>query len=138
MEHYPIDPAYRLVARFEPYDPPKEIEIPNVLGTVSRERCPGALVLEIDGETYRLEPTGEAGKPLFLVFGDTTNGRGTYGGGRFLYTGVPTDDGTVVVDFNKAYNPPCVFTPYATCPLPAPQNRLPVALEVGERDWAHY
>jgi uncharacterized protein (DUF1684 family) len=67
------------------------------------------------------------------VFGDRTNGKETYGGGRFVYTAPPAEDGTVVVDFNRAYNPPCVFSPYATCPLPWPANRLPVRIEAGER-----
>lgn len=132
MKSFPLGPSWRVTARFEPYTPAKTIKIPNVLGDVSDSPCPGALVFEYDGQTLRLEPIGSAGEEMFLVFGDGTNGRETYGGGRFLDLPAPSADGTVVVDFNLAYNPPCVFTPYATCPLPPRQNRLAVAIEAGE------
>ena len=79
---------------------------------------------------------GSSGK-LFLVFGDETNNDSTYGGGRFLYTDPPGDDGSVTVDFNQAYNPPCVFTPWATCPLPPPQNRMATKVEAGELTYGH-
>jgi uncharacterized protein (DUF1684 family) len=135
IESYPVSLAWRLEARFEPYDPPRRIRVPNVLGTPTEETCPGALVLARDGETFRLEPTGEPGEDLFLVFGDATNGRETYGGGRFLYAPWPKPGEPAVLDFNRAYNPPCVFTPYATCPLPPRQNRLPFPVEAGEKTW---
>jgi uncharacterized protein (DUF1684 family) len=135
MERYPIDPGWRLQARFEPYEPPKRIKVPNILGTVADETCHGALVFQRGGKSYRLDPLGEPGKELFVIFGDETNGYDTYGGGRFLYTDPPGPDGRVIVDFNKAYNPPCVFTPYATCPLPPPQNRLPRRVEAGEKNY---
>jgi uncharacterized protein (DUF1684 family) len=88
----------------------------------------------VDGTARRLQalPGGDAGE-LWLVFGDATNGDETYGGGRFLYTDPPDPDGTFVLDFNRAYNPPCVFSPFATCPLPWPANRLPIRIEAGER-----
>lgn len=133
VDSFPLAASWRVVARFEPYTPPKKIRIPNVLGDSSDADCPGALVFERDGQTVRLEPTGEPGQEMFLVFGDTTNGHATYGGGRFLDVPAPADDGTVVVDFNRAYNPPCVFTPYATCPLPPRQNRLNLPIEAGEK-----
>lgn len=134
IDYFPIEPAYRVEARFEPHEPPKTIPIPTVLGTDDPSESPGAVVFEMAGETYRIDalPGGDDGS-LFLVFGDTTNGHTTYGGGRFLYTDPPAADGTVVVDFNRAYNPPCLFTPYATCPLPPPQNKLGVAVEAGEK-----
>lgn len=135
MDYFPVDPEWQLTARYEPYDAPREIEVPNILGTTSLERSPGALVIEVDGETYELQPTGDPSKGLFLVFGDGTNGAETYGGGRFLEMPPPTA-GPVFVDLNRAYNPPCVFTPYATCPLPPAQNKLPFAIRAGEKMFA--
>lgn len=137
IERFPVDPTYRFDARFEPYDPPKPVEIPNILGGTFSDSSPGAVVFEYDGETFRLDATGDPQESLFLVFGDSTNSRETYGGGRFLYTEAPRD-GRVVVDFNRAYNPPCVFTPYATCPLPPPQNKLKTALRAGEKTFGKH
>jgi uncharacterized protein len=136
IEDFPLDPAWRITARFEPYDPPKTVRIPNVLGSEFEESCPGAAVFEVDGRSYRLEPTGDPAEGLSLVFGDATNGHETYGGGRFLEIDPPVD-GHLVLDFNKAYNPPCVFTPYATCPLPPRQNRLPIRVAAGEKVYGH-
>ena len=133
---FPIDPAWRIEARFEPYDPPKSISVPNVLGQQDPEPSPGALVFERDGKTYRLDPVLERGETdYFVIFGDRTNGTDTYGAGRFLYVAPPVG-GKTVIDFNKAYNPPCVFTEYATCPLPPPQNKLPIRIEAGEKEYA--
>lgn len=138
LDYFPLDPGWRLEARFEPYDPPKPIPVPNVLGTVSEEPSPGAVVFDRDGETYRLDAIAEPGaSQLFLIFGDRTNARETYGGGRFLFAAVPGDDGRVVVDFNRSYNPPCAFTEFATCPLPPRENKLPIAIAAGERRYAH-
>ena len=132
---FPVNPLWRLVARFEPYDPPRKIDVPNVLGSTEADESPGAVVFEVKGETYRLEAVKEDDSgELFLIFGDRTNGVETYGGGRFLYT-APPKDGTVVVDFNRAVNPPCVFTPYATCPLPPAPNRLPIRIPAGEKSY---
>lgn len=134
VDHWPVDPAWRFDARFEP-TPGRTLAVPDVLGTVDEQASPGDLVFEIAGTTHRLQalsggPTGE----LWIVFGDATNGHETYGGGRFLYTAPPSDDARVIVDFNRAYNPPCVFSPFATCPLPWPANVLPARIEAGERD----
>lgn len=131
VEHFPIRPQWRIKARFEPYDPPKPVKIPNIIGTEFDDTSPGALVFTVDGQEYRLEPTGNTEQGLFLVFGDATNGHETYGGGRFLAVDPPADDGSIVVDFNKAYNPPCVFSAFATCPLPPRQNRLAIPVEAG-------
>jgi uncharacterized protein (DUF1684 family) len=98
-------------------------------------QCPGALVFEKDGKAYRLEPMSQEGDELFVVFGDATSGHETYGGGRFVYVGMPGPDGKTVIDFNKAYNPPCVFTEFATCPLPHRDNVLPFRVEAGEKSW---
>ncbi len=136
IESYPIDARWRLEARFEAYKPVKNIPVPNVLGVEELTDSPGALVFELDGKTYRLDPVIETGETdLFVIFGDRTNGRETYGAGRFLYAPPPVD-GKTVLDFNKAYNPPCVFTPYATCPLPPPQNKLPIEIPAGEKRYA--
>lgn len=138
IESYPIDYRWRFDARFDAYDPPRALPVPNILGTVDNEKSPGAVVFNVGGKEYRLDAVQEAGSDqLFLIFGDQTNGRETYGGGRFLYAAMPDKDGRVVVDFNKAYNPPCVFTPYATCPLPPPRNRLPIRIEAGEKTFEH-
>lgn len=137
LEYFPIDPSWRIEARFEPYDPPKPISVPNVLGQDNAETSPGAIVFEHGGKTYRLDPVLERGETdYFVIFGDRTNGTDTYGAGRFLYVKPPVG-GKTVIDFNKAYNPPCVFTEYATCPLPPPQNKLPVRIEAGEKEYGH-
>ena len=113
--------------------------IPSITGVPEETPSPGALVFEYEGTEHRLDVTGEPGdEQYFLVFGDATNGAATYGGGRFLYVDAPDADGRTVVDFNRAYNPPCIFTPYATCPLPPPQNRLPFRVETGEKTWGDH
>jgi uncharacterized protein len=137
LSYFAIDPTWRIEARFEPYDPPRSIAVPNVLGHVDAEKSPGALVFEYRGKSYRLDPVLEKGEAdYFVMFGDRTNGTETYGAGRFLYVSPPVD-GKTVIDFNKAYNPPCAFTAYATCPLPPPQNRLPIRVEAGEKEYEH-
>ena len=132
IDHWPVDPAWRLEATFEP-TPGRKLPVPDVIGFVEELPSPGVVQFQAGGLRHRLDALGggDDGR-LWLVFGDATNGGETYGGGRFLYTEPPTRDG-VVVDFNRAYNPPCVFTPYATCPLPWPANRLPIRVEAGER-----
>jgi len=133
IPRFPIDPSWRLPARFEPYDPPRRDPVASVRGTADSEVFPGAVVFSRGGDEHRLEVIAERGETdLWIVFGDATNGRETYGGGRFVYA-PPAADGHTVVDFNKAYNPPCVFSPYSTCPLPLPQNRLRIRVEAGEQ-----
>jgi uncharacterized protein len=133
---FPVDPRWRFAARFEPYDPPRRVAVPNILGFVDEEIAPGAVVFEAAGATHRLDPILERGESdYWIIFGDATNGRETYGAGRFVYV-PPPSDGRTVIDFNKAYNPPCVFTAYSTCPLPPPGNRLPFRVEAGEKLYA--
>jgi uncharacterized protein (DUF1684 family) len=132
VDTFTPDPRWRVVARFESYADNKKIAITNILGQVSNDVSPGAVVFDWQGKTYRLDALGDTKEGLFLIFGDTTNGKLTYGAGRFLDTG-PPKDGTVVVDFNTAYNPPCAFTAFATCPLPPAQNKLAIAVEAGEK-----
>ena len=133
---FAVDPAWRIEGRFEPYTPPRTLAIPTILGTESAQTSPGALVFEVNGTPLRLDVTGEPGdSTYFVIFGDETNGEETYEAGRYLYVAAPDAEGRVVVDFNKAYNPPCVFTPYATCPFPPPQNRLAARIEAGEQKY---
>lgn len=136
IEHYPVDPKWRFVARFEPYKPPKVIPIATEAGTVVEEPSPGALVFEYRGKTYRLDTLTEEGtKDFFIIFRDHTSGRETYGGGRSLYAPPPSPDGTTILDFNKAYNQPCAFTHFATCAIPPPQNDLPFPVTAGEKTY---
>ncbi len=136
IDHFPVDRAWRFNARFDRYDPPKTIRVPNILGTVGEQPSPGAVVFEIGRSTYRLDVTGEPdAEKFFVTFGDSTNGFDTYGGGRYVWVDAPDERGRMVIDFNKAYNPPCVFTDYATCPLPPHQNRLSLRMEAGEREY---
>ena len=134
LEYFPIDPKWRVEARLEAYHPPKQVPITDVTGMTSNNISPGALVFEIDGKEYRIDPIIEEGSDeFFIIFKDETSKDATYEAGRYLYAKKPGTDGKVIVDFNKAYNPPCVFTPFATCPLPPPQNRLEVRVEAGEK-----
>jgi uncharacterized protein (DUF1684 family) len=139
LEHYPVRADWRITARFEPAPPGTTIAVPNILGTVDDSPSQGTVVFEREGREARLAAIDEGDGRLFLVFGDETNGKTTYGGGRFVYADPPAPgETTVVVDFNKSYNPPCVFTAYSTCPLPPRSNRLPYPLEAGEKLWAGY
>ncbi len=137
LDYFDADPKYRVEAHFEPFNPQKKIAITNVLGMVSDETSPGVLVFTLDGKEYRLQPILEQGETdLFLIFRDATSGKETYGAARYLYAKPPGPDGKTIVDFNHAYNPPCSFTTYATCPLPPSQNRLPIRIEAGEKKYA--
>jgi len=133
VPRFPVDPAWRLVARFELADPAHTIAVPDVLGDVTQDHSPGWVAFSVDGQPQRLAALeGDEDGSLWLIFADATNGGTTYAAGRFLYTEPPTAEATVVVDFNLAYNPPCVFSPYATCPLPPAGNRLTVSIPAGE------
>lgn len=134
MRWFPAQEDYRITATFVAYDQPKDIEIANVLGDVSKQPSPGYAIFTLGGKEYRLEPMLEGKDKLFFVFGDLTNNKTTYGAGRFLYADLPKDS-KVTLDFNQAVNPPCAFTPFATCPLPPRQNRLKVAIEAGELNY---
>jgi uncharacterized protein (DUF1684 family) len=139
LHWYAPDPAYRVHAKWIPYNPPKTLDIPTILGTVSKMPAPGVAEFTLDGMVYRLEPVLEDpnDKTLFFIMRDTTSKSTTYGAGRFLNTDFPdhglTQRGEIWLDFNRLFNPPCTFTPYATCPLPPVQNRLTVAIPAGEQ-----
>lgn len=131
LNWYPIDPALRVEATLESFAEPKEILVPNVLGGSFKYKSPGLLVFRIKGKKYTLQPV-EEGEKLFIIFRDDTARSETYGAGRFLYAAKP-ENGKVILDFNKAENPPCAYTAFATCPLPPQQNRLNVAIKAGEK-----
>ena len=137
-EFYPADLNWRVDAQFEPYNPPKPMPITNVLGMESAESSPGAVKFEIEGKEYRLDAMTEKNEPrLFMIMAYKTSGKDTYPAGRYLYVDPPDASGHTIIDFNKAYSPPCAFTKFATCPLPPRQNRLPIAIEAGEKYRAH-
>ena len=137
IDYFAADPRWRIEGTFAPYGAPRKVEIPTVLGTSETMEAPGVVTFAIDGKTYTLEPVVEdpSDPMLWFIFKDATSAKETYGAGRFLYAAMPKD-GKVVLDFNQAYNPPCAFTPYATCPLPPKSNWLPVRVEAGEKNFA--
>ena len=135
IDYFPIDASWRVVADWVPFAPPQKLEIGSVIGTIDKVDVPGKAVFHRDGHTFELLPyQEEPGGELFFVLADRTSGKETYGAARFLYAALPKD-GKVVLDFNKAYNPPCAFTPFATCPLAPPENRLDVAVTAGEKKY---
>jgi len=130
---FPLDLSYRVTATWEPSDGKKTVDVPNVLGDITPTPVAGTVVFKINGQEVRLTDTGgDATKGLSFVFNDPTSKTDTYPGGRFLDTD-PVVNGTVVIDFNRAYSPPCSVTPYATCPLAPKENRLAVAIPAGEK-----
>ncbi|MBI4165810.1 MAG: DUF1684 domain-containing protein [Acidobacteria bacterium] len=135
LKYFPTRPSYRVKAKYSPYDPPRKIKINSVLGDTSEDVSPGYLEFDLGGKHLRLEPLIEDDE-LFIIFRDQTAGRETYPAGRFLYADLPKS-AEVILDFNKAINPPCAFTPYTTCPLPPPQNRLAIRIEAGELRYGH-
>lgn len=137
IESFPIDPSWRIEARWVPFEPPHTLETPNVLGQMDSYPVPGKAVFERDGKTFELLPVIEVpgDTQLFLIFADRTSGKETYGAARFLYADMPRD-GKIVLDFNQAYNPPCAFTAFATCPLAPPGNRLDLRVTAGEKKYA--
>jgi len=135
VDAFPFEPRWRVTARWEPFAAPRRVEQPTAIGTTEAVDLPGRAVFTLDGATYALTPTQD-GEELFFVFKDRTAPRETYGAGRFLVAAAPKD-GVVLLDFNRAYNPPCAFTAFATCPLPLPENVLPIRVEAGERKWGH-
>ncbi|WIG54818.1 MAG: hypothetical protein OJF61_000604 [Rhodanobacteraceae bacterium] len=133
IERFPVGPAWRIVAEWQPLDPPFQLATGTVIGTIENYPAPGKAVFEREGQRFELYPVIEVpgDTQLFLIFADATSGKETYGAARFLYADMPRD-GRIVLDFNKAYNPPCAFTPYATCPLAPPENRLALRVAAGE------
>ncbi len=135
LSWFPVDEAWRIKAKWTPYATAHKLAIESVTGDTSEEQSPGFASFRIGGTEYRLEPVTE-GNRLFFIFKDRTSGTETYPAGRFLYTAMPRE-GYVTLDFNMAFTPPCAFSPFLTCPLPPPPNRLPVRIPAGEMDYKH-
>jgi hypothetical protein len=136
LEYFPVDPTLRVEGTLEPYEALRPVDVPSAQGPPQRAFAPGLVRFRIAGAEHVLEPTVEspADGTLFFVFSDRTAGTDTYGAGRFLYAEKPKPgQNRILLDFNLAENPPCAFTPYATCPLPLPKNVLPVRIEAGEK-----
>ncbi len=132
LPYFPVDPSWRIEATLERYEKPMKVTASTVIeGLNWSPESPGVAVFEKDGETHRLEAYISSER-LFFVFGDRTNGRETYPAGRFLYSDMPGEDGRLVLDFNRAYSPPCAFNDFATCPVASPRNRLPIRVPAGE------
>jgi uncharacterized protein (DUF1684 family) len=135
IDYFPIDPSWRIEADWVPFAPGHKLEIGSVIGTIEAVDVPGKAVFQHDGHTFELMPyQEEPGGELFFVMADRTSGKETYGAARFLYAALPKD-GKVVLDFNRLYNPPCAFTPFATCPLAPPENRLDMRVTAGEKKY---
>lgn len=135
LQYWPADASWKIEGTFVPNPAGQTIEINSIIGTVDQVPNPGKIEFQRNGKTYSIEAQDEGGDDLFLVFADRTNGHGSYGAGRFLYTAKPDANGKVMVDFNQSYNPPCAFTAFATCPLPPPENRLDLAITAGEKSY---
>jgi uncharacterized protein (DUF1684 family) len=135
LPYFEIDPRWRLIGRLLRAEPGATIAVPNVLGDVAGEATPGVVEFTVRGRPYRLDALEAEPGHLWLIFRDGTSGHETYGGGRFLVSGTVEPDDSVEIDFNLAYNPPCVFSPFATCPLPPERNQLSLQIKAGEKVW---
>jgi uncharacterized protein (DUF1684 family) len=129
---FPIDAAYRVTARFVRDETPRELNVINTYGDLDTYRTEGVVRFELGGEAVELRPFTTRPNRFYFVFRDGTSGQETYETARFLYADL-REDGTAVLDFNEAYNPPCAFNPYTTCPIPLPENRLRVRIPAGEK-----
>jgi len=137
IDRYAVDTTWRIPATLQVEGVPRSIAIKNILGQTNQQKTPGKLVFSIHNKQYALDAL-EEGDELFIIFADETSGKTTYPSGRFLSVKKPSGDGVTIIDFNKAYNPPCAFTNYATCPLPPRQNHLPLAVTAGEKKYGHH
>ena len=136
IDYFPIDPAWRIEADWIPARPGETLEMCTVIGTTDKFPVPGKLRFSRDGKSFEILPVIEVpgDKQYFVVFADRTSGKETYGAARFVYID-PPKDGKAVIDFNRAYNPPCAFTAFATCPLAPPENRLDLRVTAGEKKY---
>ncbi|MCZ6774187.1 MAG: DUF1684 domain-containing protein [Proteobacteria bacterium] len=133
IPYFDVDADWRLEAELRLFDEPKVMQVGTVIeGLGYNPTSPGRIAFDFDGESYELDAY-QSGERLFFVFGDATSRKDTYPAGRFVYAPKPDKDGKTVLDFNKAYNPPCAFNDFATCPVAAPRNRLPIRIEAGEK-----
>lgn len=137
LHWFPVNPAFHVTARFVPYDPPKDLDSQNVLGDPIKEKILGRVEFTLQGQKFQLEAGPNSPSGLEIVIRDLTSGKETYPASRFVDTDPPVKSAngewTVDLDFNKAYNPPCAYNPYTTCPLPVPQNRMKIAIPAGEK-----
>ena len=132
LSWFPIDPAYKVEATYTPFDKPKMVDVASLVGDTDKTPIPGIVTFRLNGQEYKLEPFAEPGDEQFwFVFRDLTSQKETYPAARFLYAPAPVN-GKMILDFNKAVNPPCAYNPYTTCPLPTEQNRLRTRIEAGE------
>jgi uncharacterized protein (DUF1684 family) len=129
---FPIQMNYRVTGRFIPDASPRDVQVLNTFGDLDTFRTEGVVEFMLNGQTLRLRPFTTRPKRFYFVFRDQSSGVETYEAARFVYSDL-RDDGTTVLDFNQAYNPPCAFNPYTTCPIPLPENRLAVKVLAGER-----
>jgi len=137
IERFPVDAKWHIKAKLvQPVQ--NLLMITNVLGQTTAQKNAGRLTFEVDGKTYGLDVIDEGGTRYFITFADATSGKSTYGAGRFIEVDKPDADGFLYIDFNLAYNPPCAFTAFATCPLPPAQNRLPIEIPAGEKKYGHH
>ena len=136
LNWFPVDESFRVQAHLEAFPEPKELMVPNVLGGHFKMKSPGLLRFALQGRPYSLQPVLQDDGSLFIIFRDPSNSSETYSAGRFLNADKPVNDKTTL-DFNKAENPPCAFTPYATCPLAPEGNDLPIAIKAGEKRYDH-
>lgn len=137
VERFPVDPTYRIDATFVPASG-RTIDVTNVIGQTTAQSSPGTLQFSWKGSAYSLDVLEGGEDEYFIIIADETSGKETYAGGRYLYVKHADENNRIVLDFNKAYNPPCVFTPYATCPLPPRQNVLPFSILAGEKFYDHH
>lgn len=137
LKWYPVKETYRVVADYKPYETPKTMQMPNILGDVDTMVSPGTAAFSLDGQRMEMVAIADPDRPkeLWFIFRDLTTGKETDPAARFLYTSLP-EDGKVALDFNRAQNPPCAYNAFATCPLPPPANRMPVRVEAGEKIYA--
>lgn len=134
LKWFPVDPRYKVTAKFTPYAEPKKVDLLNVLGDIESFESPGYVDFELMGTSVRMEPMSLPGGALWFVFRDGTSGKESYAAARFLGASKP-ENGEVIIDFNRSTNPPCAYNPHTTCPVPTKQNRVKVRIEAGEKNY---
>lgn len=134
LDWFPVDPKFRVEATFTPHTEEKKVEMLNILGDIEVFEAAGYVDFELQGQKVRMEPMKAREGALWLIFRDGTSGKGSYQAARFLRT-EPPNNGKVVIDFNRAYNPPCAYNPHTTCPMPTKENRLEIRIEAGEKNY---
>ena len=134
LDWFPVDPKFRVEAKFTPHTEEKKVEMLNILGDIEVFEAAGYVDFELQAQKVHMEPMKAREGALWLIFRDGTSGKGSYQAARFLRT-EPPENGKVVIDFNRAYNPPCAYNPHTTCPMPTKENRLEIRIEAGEKNY---